>query len=151
MNGDLDLSEDLRVGGKAAVDGELKAKTVRVGGKVEAFKIEALDELTTNTLRTREGAKAEEIEIGRRGEAEGPLIGNRILIRERARVEDVYGGTVVLRRGCRANNVYAEKLTVENDCRITGVVKYTETLSADRDARFSMDPEKIEKLPAPPF
>ncbi len=151
VNGDLDLSEDLRVGGKAAVDGELRARTVRVGGKVEAFKIEALDEIVTNTLRTRKGAKAEEIEIGRRGEAEGPLIANRILVRERARVEDVYGGTVVLRRGSRANNVYAERLTIENDCRITGYVKYTDTLNADRDARLSMDPEKTEKLPAPPF
>jgi cytoskeletal protein CcmA (bactofilin family) len=151
VNGDLDLSEDLRVGGKASIDGILKARTVRVGGKVEAFKIEAIDEIATNTLRTRKGAKAEEIGIGRRGEAEGPLIANKILIRERARVEDVYGGTVVLRRGSRANNVYAERLTIENDCRITGEVKYTDTLRADRDARLSMDPEKTEKLPAPPF
>jgi cytoskeletal protein CcmA (bactofilin family) len=151
VNGNLDLSEDLRVGGKAAVDGILKARTVRVGGKVEAFKIEALDEISTNTLRTTEGAKAEKIMIGRKGEAEGPLIANRILVRERARVEDVYGGTVVLRKGSRANNVYAERLTIENDCRITGYVKYTDTLIADKDARLSMDPEKTEKLPAPPF
>jgi hypothetical protein len=47
--------------------------------------------------------------------------------------------------------VYAERLTIENDCRITGYVKYTDTLRADKDARFSMDPEKTEKLPAPPF
>jgi cytoskeletal protein CcmA (bactofilin family) len=115
------------VGGKAAIEGELKARTVRVGGKVEAYKIEALDEIATNTLRTRKGAKAEEIEIGRRGEAEGPLIANRILIRERARVEELYGGTVTLRKGSRADNVYAENLTIENDCRINGDVKYTNT------------------------
>jgi cytoskeletal protein CcmA (bactofilin family) len=151
VNGDLELIEDLLVGGKATVDGELKARTVRVGGKVEAYKIEALNEIATNTLRTSKGAKAEEIEIGRRGEAEGPLIANRILIRERARVEDVYGGTVILRRGCRTNNVYAENLTIENDCRISGDVKYTDNLKADRDARFDRNPEKTEKLPSPPF
>jgi cytoskeletal protein CcmA (bactofilin family) len=58
---------------------------------------------------------------------------------------------VILRRGCRADNVYAENLTIENDCRISGDVRYTGELRADRDARFSKDPEKTEKLLAPPF
>ncbi|MGD2200687.1 MAG: hypothetical protein PVJ38_03515 [Candidatus Bathyarchaeota archaeon] len=151
VRGDLDLQDELKVGGKADIGGVLKARVVRVGGRVEGEKIEAQDLIKTNTLRTRLGAKAGEIDIGRRGEAEGPLIAGRVLVRERARVEDVYADTVYLRRGSRAVNIYARKVTVENRCIITGQVKFTEEVNIDRDARLSYEPEKVESLPEPPF
>jgi cytoskeletal protein CcmA (bactofilin family) len=91
------------------------------------------------------------IEIDRRGEVEGPIVAKKILIRERARVEDIYGGDVILRKGCRAVNVYAERLTIENDCRISGNIKYSDTLRADHDTRLAREPEKTEKLPPPPL
>ena len=56
-----------------------------------------------------------------------------------------------LRRGCRADNVYAARIDVERGCRIRGEVKYTESLSADRDVDFGRPPEKTEKLPPPPI
>jgi cytoskeletal protein CcmA (bactofilin family) len=147
----MELTEDLRVGGKAEAGGLIKARSVLVGGKVEARRVEALDEIRTNTLRTRDGAKADYIELGRRGEAEGPIVARKVLIRERARVEDIHADEVTLRRGCRALNIYADRVTVETDCRISGEVKYTDSLRAERDVRFAYEPEKTEKLPESPL
>ena len=147
----LNLTKDLRVGGKAQIGNDLNARSVLVGGKVEAEKIVASEEIRTNILCTREGAKSDYIELGRRGEAEGPLIARKVLIRERARVEEVYAETVTLRRGARAVNLYANEIIIENDCRISGNIMYTKELRTDRDVRFSSEPEKTEKLPEPPF
>lgn len=148
---DLELSDALKVGGTAEVGGSLKARSVRVGGRVEAERVEAVEEIRTNTLRTRAGAMAEYIELGRRGEAEGPLIAKSVLVRDRGRVEDVYAESVTLRRNCRARNVYAAKVQIESGCRISGEVKYTDFLSAEQSVTFGTGPEKTEKLPPPPF
>ena len=151
VDGDMELTEDLRVGGNAEAGGLIKARAVLVGGKVEARRVEALDEIRTNTLRTKDGAKADYIELGRRGEVEGPLVARKVLIRERARVEDIHAEEVTLRRGCRALNIYADRVTVETDCRISGEVRYTDSMRAERDVRFAYEPEKTEKLPEPPL
>jgi cytoskeletal protein CcmA (bactofilin family) len=118
---------------------------------VEAEKVEAVEEIRTNTLRTRAGAMAEYIELGRRGEAEGPLIAKSVLVRDRGRVEDVYAESVTLRRNCRARNIYAARIQIESDCRIGGEVKYTDSLRAEHNVMFGTEPEKTEKLPPPPF
>ncbi|MDH5792798.1 MAG: polymer-forming cytoskeletal protein, partial [Candidatus Bathyarchaeota archaeon] len=149
--GDLELSESLKVGGTAEVGGKLNARSIRVGGRVEAEKVEAVEEIRTNTLKTKSGAMAGYIELGRRGEAEGPLIAKEVLVRDRGRVEDIYAETVTLRRDCRAGNIYAARIRLESGCRIRGEVRYTESLEADRDVAFSSPPEKTEKLPSPPF
>jgi cytoskeletal protein CcmA (bactofilin family) len=151
VNGDLELTETLSVGGRAEVGGGLRARRVQVGGRIEAEKVEAVEDIKTNTLLTRLGAVARNIEIGKRGEVEGPLVGETILIRDRARVEDVHGQRVTLRRGCRAHNVYGATVVIEDGCRISGEMKYTERLEADRDVAFAVGPAKVEKLPDPPL
>ena len=150
VDGDLDLTDELDIGGKAYIEGTLKSRRVDVGGKIEAYRVEA-SEIRTNTLITQKGATADYIEIGRRGEVEGPLVAKRVTVRNRARVEDIYAEVVELRRGCRVNNVYAARVDVERGCRVRGEVKYTGSLSADRDVEFGRAPEKTEKLPQPPI
>jgi len=147
----LSLSGGLKVGGKAEIGETVKAKTIQVGGRLEAEKAEADEEIKTNTLITTSGAKAQRIEIGGRGEAQGPIIADTVLIRERSRVEDIYADSVTLRRGCRARNIYAARIDIESGCRISGEVRYTESLNAERDVTFASAPEKVEKLPVPPF
>lgn len=148
---DLELSEELKVGGTADIGGKLTARSVRVGGKVEAEKIEAVEEIKTNTLRTRSGAMARRIELGRRGEAEGPLIARTVIVRDRCRVEDIHAEAVTLRRDSRARNIYAARIDIESGCRISGEVKYTESLNVERDVSLVSEPEKVEKLPEPPL
>jgi cytoskeletal protein CcmA (bactofilin family) len=122
-----------------------------VGGSTVAQKIETEEDIHTHKLITRDGAKAQRIEIGRRGEVEGPMVAERVLVRERGRVEDVHGGDVVLRRGCRADNVYGSNVTLEDGCRISGVVQYTGDLRLERDVRLASGPEKVDNLPEPPL
>ncbi|EMR73314.1 Integral membrane protein CcmA involved in cell shape determination, partial [Thaumarchaeota archaeon SCGC AB-539-E09] len=148
---DLNLSGPLKVGGRAEVRGELKAYNIHVGGRIEAKKIEVVGEIKTSTLRTIHGAKAKRIEIGRRGEVEGPVVADYVLSRDRARFEDIYAKRVVLRRGSRARNIYAEEIEIEGKCRISGELKYTESLDFERDVRFEHPPEKAESLPQPPL
>ncbi|HUS77762.1 MAG TPA: hypothetical protein VM050_03765, partial [Patescibacteria group bacterium] len=151
VQGDFMLTNDLKVGGKADIIGNLKAKSVSVGGKVEAYQVEAEEEITTSVLRTVKGAKADRIEIGRRGEAQGPLIARSVMIRSRGRVEDIHAEEVHIRSNSRVGSIYADRIEVESGCRIRGEVKYTGSLDAESGVEFSREPEKTEKLPSPPL
>ena len=100
---------------------------------------------------TRAGAKAEHIEIGRRDEAEGPIVAENVLIKERARVEDVYGRRVELRKNCRVRNIYAATLSIESGCVVVGEVKYIESMKVERDVTFASEPERVKELPPAPI
>jgi len=151
VHGGLRLSGGLRVGGKADVSGVLEAGSVRVGGSVRADRINAKTEIQSNSIHTIGGARAVRIEIGRRGEARGPLVAEEVVVGEDAEVEDVYGGVVTLRRGSRIGNVYAVDLRVENGVELREHVVYSDHLRVDRRVSFSSQPEKAEKLPQPPL
>jgi len=150
VDGGLTLEERLKVGGKVSVGGDIEAGEVRVGGKIEAYTLRARKYIETNVLRTRRGAKAVRIEIAKRGEVEGPLVGEVIIINDRARVEDVYGDDVQLRSGCRARSVYGRKVRIENGCDVDEII-YTESLRSDPSVRLRSAPQKTEKLPDPPL
>jgi len=141
----------LRVGGKADVSGVLEAGSVRVGGSVRADRINARTEIQSNSIHTIGGARAVRIEIGRRGEARGPLVAEEVVVGEDAEVEDIYGGVVTLRRGSRIRNVYAVDLRVENGVELREHVVYSDHLRVDRRVSFFSQPEKAEKLPQPPL
>jgi hypothetical protein len=151
VHGGLKLSGGLRVGGKADVSVGLEAGHVRVGGSVRADSINARTEIQSNSIYTVKGAKAARIEIGRRGEARGPLVADEIVIGDDAEVDDIYGGVVTLRRGSRVGNVYAVDLRVENNVEFRERVMYSDHLRLDRRVSFSAPPEKTEKLPQPPL
>jgi cytoskeletal protein CcmA (bactofilin family) len=147
----LTLSENLKVGGTVKIGEAVKAYTIKVGGKIEAEKAEADRAIETNTLITTLGAKAEYIEIGRRGKVMGPIIADEALIKRRAHIEDIYAKSVELRNGCRVRNVYAEDIRMESNCTVDGEVNYTTSLRSERNVSFAFEPKKTEKLPPPPF
>jgi hypothetical protein len=151
VHGGLKLSGGLRVGGKADVSGALEAGSVRVGGSVRADRINARTEIQSNSIYTLNGARAARIEIGRRGEARGPLVAEEVVVGEDAEVEDIYGGVVTLRRGSRVGNVYAVDLRVESGVELREHVMYSDHLRLDRRVSFHAQPEKAEKLPQPPL
>jgi cytoskeletal protein CcmA (bactofilin family) len=148
--GDLVISDHVKVGGKIAVDGDLSAKSIRVGGKLEADKVVAEQYIETNILYTRNGAKATRIEIERRGKVRGPLIGDIITIKDRASVEDVYAERIQLRRGCRAGNLYGNVVWIDTGCDVDSVT-YTDELRADASVRIRSGSQKSEELPEPPI
>ncbi|HIH88869.1 TPA: hypothetical protein HA344_06650, partial [Candidatus Bathyarchaeota archaeon] len=149
--GAIKLEEELAVGGFAEATGPIEAESVRVGGAVKAESVVARGSIETHKLRTRRGAKADRIEISRRGEAEGPLVGREVIIHRGARVEDVWGDRVVLLRDARARNVYAGVLEAEEGSDVTGAIQFTGELHAERGCRFTAQPAKAEKLPERPI
>lgn len=151
IRGNLTLSNSIDVGGTIEVDGALNSRSIHAGGKVRALKINATNEIETNVLRTRDGAKADRIEIGKKGEVEGPLIANRVYLRDKVEAEDIYAKHAILRRNCRVRNVYADRIQIESGSDISGKVLYTDSLEADTGVQFRVNPEKTEKLPDPPF
>lgn len=148
--GDLVISDHIKVGGKIVVDGDIDAKSVRVGGKLEADKVVAEQYIETNVLYTRYGAKATRIEIERRGKVRGPLIGDIITVKDRASVEDIYADRIQLRRGCRAGNLYGNVIWIDTGCDVDSVT-YTDELRADASVRIRGGSQKSEELQEPPI
>jgi hypothetical protein len=46
--------------------------------------------------------------------------------------------------------VYGENITIEEGCNITGEVRYTMSLEAERDVYFAKQPVKVDRLPEKP-
>jgi hypothetical protein len=149
--GRVKLSEDISVGGTLEASGPIEAESVRVGGFISAESVVALREIETNKLRTIRGAKADRIEIGRRGKAVGPLVGREVVVQRDADVEDVWGERVVMLRGAHARNVYTGILDADEGSDVSGCVLFTQKLHVERGVRFTAQPVKSEKLPDPPL
>lgn len=149
---DLLLDDDLEVGGRAKLGGELRADRVSVGGELEADKVTAEDKLSVGIgLGTVRGSKGKEIEIGRRARVKGPIVGDTIKVKERSTVEDVYAETLWMDEGCSANNVYIVRGEIGRDCVVSGHLQYVEDLDLGSDTRLAMPPEKVSTLPGPPI
>ena len=145
------IEDEFSVGGAAEVRGPIEADTVKVGGSIKAESVVAKRSIETHKIITVKGAKADRIEIGRRGEASGPLVGREVVIQRGAYVEDVWGDRVVLLSGARARNIYAGFLEAEEGSDVTGSILFTGELHAERGCRFTAQPAKAEKLPDRPI
>lgn len=150
VSGNLELSRSLRVGGKAEIGESVRASSIRLGGVLRASRVEASEDIEANKLMTKDGARADTIEIGKNGESRGPLIARRVWVEDKASVEDVYADEVEMRKGSRANNIYAKRIEIDSRSRVNGEVKFTEALNAGDDVNFARDPERVEELPSPP-
>ncbi len=150
-SGRIRLSEELNVGGSVETLGSIEAETVMVGGSIRAESVIASRSIETNKLRTVRGAKADRIEISRRGSVVGPLIGREVVVQRDADVEEIWSDHVILLRGARARNVYAGILDAEEGSDISGSILFTGELHAERGCRFTAQPTKTEKLPDPPL
>lgn len=147
--GDLSIHNHIKVGGKIAVDGDVTADSIRVGGKLEADKVVAQKYIETSILYTRQGAKATRIEIERRGKVRGPLVGDIVTIKDRASVEDIYANRIQLRRGCKAGNLYGRVIWIDTGCDVDSVT-YTEELRSDSSVRIRHGSKKSDELAEPP-
>jgi cytoskeletal protein CcmA (bactofilin family) len=152
VKGDLDLEDDLNVGGRAKIDGDLKADDISVGGEMQASSAIAQGKLDIGgNLTTSRGARAQEIQLGKRARARGPLVGEVVKIRAKAETEDIHAEDLWLGDDCSVKNVYFRRGEISKGCVVSGKVQYTEEVRLGRDVRLASQPEKVTGLPTPPI
>ncbi|MEM2960444.1 MAG: hypothetical protein QXU67_02430, partial [Candidatus Bathyarchaeia archaeon] len=91
------------------------------------------------------------VRIGKSGKIRGIVAAREVNISERAEVEDVYADVLVMEERASARNVYARRVYLERRCRILGELQYTEELKSEENVYFTMEPKKVDFLPAPPI
>jgi len=151
VDGELKLTGDIEVGGKMEVKNTIQAKNIKVGGVLNAKKIEAeeAEEYVEvgGSVETEDGVKAKFFRIGKRGRVHGSIRADRVIIGKEAQVEDIYGREIILRHEARARNVYGEIVDIESGCRINGEIKYTRELRMNERVYLAKQPQKVDKLP----
>ena len=126
----LTCSNEVKVGGSCIVDKVLTAKEIEVGGKIQAQLI-----------------NGKYVKIGRSGEVIGTINSDKIVISDRARVGDLYGGDIRIEEDCRVRNIYGENITIEEGTRVTGEIQYTKEIYLDEGVKVSIEPKKVSSLP----
>jgi cytoskeletal protein CcmA (bactofilin family) len=139
----MNLSGVFEVGGKATINGTLKAETVEIGGSLRAQKATVESRVTVGgSIETEDGVHASYVEVGRRGKVKGSLNAEEVFIGKGAHIEDVYAKRITLKRGAKARNLHGDSIRLDTGCHISGEVRYTSTLEADRDVKFDREPRK---------
>jgi cytoskeletal protein CcmA (bactofilin family) len=87
------------------------------------------------------------VEIGNRGQVQGPIRADEIVVGKNAEVENLYGKSIVLRSGATANNIYGGNVVIESHCRIDGEVQYTNELRQCDQVSFAQTPKRVDTLP----
>jgi hypothetical protein len=80
----------------------------------------------------------------------GTIIGEIITLKERTSAEDVYADRIHIRGRSRVGNLFGRVIRIESGCDVDSVT-YTEELRADGSVRIRGGSQKSEKLPEPPF
>jgi len=149
ISGHLELTGDLRSKDRVEVGETLKARSIRVDGITQARRVEA-NSIEGEEIITSLGAKADQVEITKKGRAKGPIVAGTVIVGDMARAEDIYAQNVQLRRGSQARNIYAARIDVEARATVRGEVKYTGSIQAEEGSMFTNKPEKVMELPSPP-
>jgi cytoskeletal protein CcmA (bactofilin family) len=150
VKANLTLSGRVEVGGKCRVGGILTAKRVEIGGWIEALEIKAQEVEVGGSTVTERGVRADSIVIGDRGRVKGPLIGGTVYLGERSEAEQVYGENITLEERSKVESIRGAHIEIESGCRILGEVLYSESLDADEDVSFAVEPKKTPALPEAP-
>ncbi len=133
IGGDFKCDGTIRVGGVLNVEGRIDTHRIAVGGRVQAAYIKASDEFR----------------IGSRGEVGGPVEARKILIRERARADSLYGDEIRLEERARVRDIYGKEVYLEDGVIVEGEVIYTDSLEVEDNVRIRVEPKKVNQLPPP--
>ncbi len=131
IQGKLMSSDTIKVGGTLIVDDEIETYRIAVGGRVEAKRINASDGFR----------------IGKRGEVKGPVRSREILVRERARTDDLYGEDIRIEERARVGSVYGKDVYIERDAIVEGELLYTNSLDVEEGAKLRKESKKVDQLP----
>ncbi|MFG1529800.1 MAG: hypothetical protein AAFA34_00800, partial [Thermoplasmata archaeon] len=129
------LSGRLEVGGRASIDGALRAREVEIGGRLEAERAVAAESLEVGgAISTRAGARAGRLRLGKRSTSRGPLIGDRVELGAHSTAEEVFGTSVLVDHDARVRRIVAEEVELRAGAEVDEVV-YLRQLRVDPKAQ----------------
>jgi cytoskeletal protein CcmA (bactofilin family) len=151
VSGDLQMDERIQVGGVTEIGGLLTGRDVEVGGILKASKGVLQGRVVIGgRVETRDGLKAETVELGRGARCTGTLVGSRIHLERMSHVQDVYCRDLVAEAGTRLGTVFAEDAEMGDNC-VVGRLVYTGELREGSRVIYRVPPEKVDKLPPFPL
>jgi cytoskeletal protein CcmA (bactofilin family) len=151
VQGSLTITEKLDVGGTAVVDQDLRCSstidvggTLTAGGRIDSMSIDVGGRIEAKYIRAEETFR-----IGKRGEVRGFVESKDIVIRERARVESLYGDQIRVEERARVKSIYGRSVYLEREVVVEGEVLYTDSFEAEERVVLKTEPRKVDQLPPP--
>jgi len=150
VQGFLRLQDQIRAGGSVSVSAELAARSVEIGGSLEARRAELREKAEVGgRVITEAGLRASSIELGRHAIARGALIADRVEIGGRSNAEGIFAGIAIVGSHCRVGRIVADEVEVGSGSEV-GQVQYVRTLKLGRKVSMAQPAVKVERRPAPP-
>ena len=146
----IDSSGKISVGGFVKASKWIKAGALSVGGAAEARYIMAKSISATSLLS--DYARAELIEVKRRGRACGTLVADEVYLEDRVEADVVYAGTLEAEEWCTIREAHASHITLGDYTRVLGPLEYTEELKLGSQVKLATKPRRVGeiKFPKPP-
>ncbi len=129
--GNAQVGSLLKVGGSIAVKGVLECAAVIVGGQLKARKVLGREVHVGGLVQVSDYLRTTYFVIGKKGQVEGLVVADEIIVQEEASVIDLIGSIIHLKKRARVH----------------GKVQYVESLLVEDDVQLEQAPEQIEQLP----
>ncbi|MEM3833033.1 MAG: hypothetical protein QW128_05490 [Thermoprotei archaeon] len=148
VRGNLKVSGILNVNDYVNVNGKIVSGFVNIGNGIRAESIIANEKINANGIIILQKAmKANIIKLNKSCRVIGILIGDEVIIDEKCKVQDIYGGYVELGKESKARNIYARDIRLEEKCVITGNMFFTNNLVMENNVKILGKYSKVNELP----
>ncbi len=176
VEGSLQTAELLEINGSAEIDRELDVANVLVGGRLEATKVFAANEIqVAGVVETDRGLKGKMVKVRAGSRVEGAIVGERVdvgsswgvildwekswmgqsaalrLVGRMTKVEDVYADEVHLGKVSRSERVFARIVEMEAGCSAEEITYTGELRGPIERVHIERPPNKVDSLPEPPI
>jgi cytoskeletal protein CcmA (bactofilin family) len=176
VSGSLQATELLEINGGAEIDHDLEGTDIRLGGKLEARKVLATNQIeVAGIAETQKGLRAKTVKVHSGSRVEGPIVADNVeigksygvlmdwegrwlgqlaamrLVGRMTSVEDIYGDTVHLGKVSKSGRIFARIVVIEEGCHADEVNYTGELRGSIERAHLGRPPTKVDRLPAPPI
>ncbi len=176
VDGSLKSAEFLEINGAVEVDQNLEGTDIRLGGKLEAKKVLATNQIEiTGMAETDYGMKAKTVNVHSGSKVEGPIVAEQVevgksyavvmnwekqwmgqmaamrLVGRMTQVEDIYADIVHLGKVSKSGRIFARLVEIEDGAHAEEI-RYTGELKGNVE-RIYIDrpPTRVDHLPKPPL
>lgn len=176
IRGSLEGVELLEINGSAEIDRDLGGTDIHVGGKLEARKVVATNEIEiAGVVRTDIGLKGKTVRIASGSRIEGPIVAEKVdvgksygvimdwekkwmgqvaamrLVGRMTKVEDIYAEEVHLGKASKSGKIFTKVVEIEDGCVIDEIYYSEELKGRVERSHIERTPIKVETLSEPPL